>query len=48
MLEESTNLKSKAANIEDWAGSEKIFEGGEAQMFNPNSSLSTLRLFNDK
>jgi hypothetical protein len=29
-------LKSKAADIEDWNGGGKIFEGGGNQMFNNN------------
>lgn len=41
ILEDSVVLKSKAANIEDWNGSGKIFSGGETQLFNPNLKLSS-------
>lgn len=34
-----TFLKSTASNIEDWNGSDKIFEGGSVQLFNPNANL---------
>ena len=37
-----TGLKSKAANIEDWNGSDQIFTGGETQLFNPNAKLSNV------
>ena len=35
VLEDTSVLKSKAANIEDWNGSDKIFTGGETQLLIP-------------
>jgi len=44
-LNKSDNfLKSSAANIEDWKGSDKIFSGGEVQLFNPNATYSSLEV----
>lgn len=37
-------LKSTAANIEDWNGSEKIFQGGETQWFNPNAKITNVKV----
>ena len=37
-------LKSSAADIEDWNGSNKIFPGGETQLFNPNASYSSVEV----
>jgi hypothetical protein len=46
-LEESGSfLRSRAANIEDWNGSDAIYPGGETQLFNPNASLSNVRVVN--
>ena len=42
----SSFLQSKAANIEDWNGSGKIFEGGETQLFNPNLVKSNINIVN--
>jgi hypothetical protein len=44
--EPTTVLKSKAANIEDWNGTDKIFPGGETQLFNPKVSTSTPKIVN--
>lgn len=33
-----------AANIEDWNGSRKVFQGGETQWFNPNASLTNIKV----
>ncbi len=39
-----TFLRSTAANIEDWNGSGKVFQGGETQWFNPNASLTNIKV----
>ncbi len=41
VLEDVEVLKSQAADIEDWNGSDKIFSGGETQLFNPSIKTST-------
>ena len=33
-------LKSTAANIEDWNGGAKVFQGGETQLYNPNFKVT--------
>jgi hypothetical protein len=44
-LKNSTEfLESNAANIEDWSGSPKIFEGGETQLFSPNVEFSEVTI----
>jgi len=40
VIESTEFLESTAANIEDWYGSSKIFEGGELQLFNKNVKQS--------
>lgn len=37
-------LQSSAADIEDWNGSGKIFEGGETQLFNPNMGSTNIKV----
>ncbi len=37
-------LQSSAANIEDWNGSGKVFEGGETQLFNPNVGSTNIKV----
>lgn len=45
-LNDSSNfLKSQAANIEDWnPGSDKVFQGGETQLFNPNANFGNVKI----
>jgi len=42
--EPSSFLKSSAANIEDWNGSDKVFLGGDTQLFSPNASYSSVKV----
>ncbi|WP_193163277.1 hypothetical protein [Microbulbifer hainanensis] len=44
VLEDAKILQSRAANIEDWNDSGKIFPGGESQLFNPNLNLSSPKI----
>src|SRR5690554_4067105 len=37
-------LRSTAANIEDWNGSGRIFQGGETQWFNPNTIITNAKV----
>lgn len=41
---EDSFLRSTAANIEDWNGSGKVFQGGEIQWFNPNAINNNVKV----
>jgi len=45
LQEKSDFLQSTAADIEDWMpGSTKVFQGGEIQLFNPNTKLTDVTI----